>query len=77
MNDERDRIFQVSSNRGDGRHRVRYVEGSAPEAGECRLCVGSLADQPEVLFFRLPGNQDPRPLLNQFLAPGSEGEHRD
>ena len=62
---ERDRVFQVSSNRGGSRHRVRYVEGSAPEAGECRLCVGSLADQPEILFTRLPRNHDPRPLLMQ------------
>jgi len=65
MSDERDRIFQVSSNRGGGRHRVRYVEGSVPETGECRLCVGSLADQPEIIFFRLPCNRNPRPLLMQ------------
>ncbi|KGD63899.1 acetyltransferase [Alcanivorax nanhaiticus] len=63
---ERDRVFQVSSNRGRGRHRVRYVEGSASEPGECRLCVGSLADQPEILFFRLPHDQDPRALLTQI-----------
>ncbi|MCK0152713.1 hypothetical protein MWU49_03290 [Alcanivorax sp. S6407] len=62
---ERDRVFQVSSNRGSGRHRVRYVEGSAPEVGECRLCVGSLADHPEILFTRLPHDRDPRPLLMQ------------
>lgn len=34
---------QFSSHRGGPRHRVRYVESSAPPAGECRLCVGSLA----------------------------------
>lgn len=34
---------QFSSHRGGARHRVRYVESSAPPAGECRLCVGSLA----------------------------------
>lgn len=62
---ERDRVFQVSSNRGLGRHRVRYVEGSAPASGECRLCVGSLADHPDTLFFRLPGGRDVRPLLYQ------------
>jgi len=33
---------QFSSHRGGPRHRVRYVESSAPPAGECRLCVGSL-----------------------------------
>lgn len=63
---ERDRVFQVSSNRGGGRHRVRYVEGSAPEAGECRLCVGSLADHCAILFFRLPADRDPRSLLMQL-----------
>lgn len=41
----RDRVFQVSSNRGLARHKMRYVEASAPaQAGECRMCVGSLAD---------------------------------
>lgn len=41
----RDRVFQVSSNRGAARHKMRYVEASAPaQAGECRMCVGSLAD---------------------------------
>ncbi|PHR67830.1 MAG: hypothetical protein COA55_04500 [Alcanivorax sp.] len=35
---------QFSSHRGGPRHRVRYVESSAPPAGECRLCVGSLVD---------------------------------
>ncbi|KZY34517.1 hypothetical protein A3754_07135 [Alcanivorax sp. HI0083] len=34
---------QFSSHRGGPRHRVRYVESPAPPAGECRLCVGSLA----------------------------------
>lgn len=44
-NAARERVFQVSSNRGAARHRMRYVEASAPaQAGDCRMCVGSLAD---------------------------------
>lgn len=39
----RDRVYQVSSNRGNARHKMRYVEASAPAAGECRLCVGNLS----------------------------------
>lgn len=41
----RERVFQVSSNRGSARHKMRYVEASAPtQAGECRMCVGNLVD---------------------------------
>jgi len=36
----RDRVYQVSSNRESASHKLRYVEGSAPASGECRLCVG-------------------------------------
>ncbi|MCJ8316175.1 N-acetyltransferase [Idiomarina sp.] len=39
----RDRVYQVSSNRESASHKLRYVEGSAPASGECRLCIGSLA----------------------------------
>ncbi|MTJ01266.1 N-acetyltransferase [Idiomarina piscisalsi] len=39
----RDRVYQVSSNRERASHKLRYVEGSAPASGECRLCAGSLA----------------------------------
>ncbi|WP_286911359.1 GNAT family N-acetyltransferase [Idiomarina sp. UBA4520] len=39
----RDRVYQVSSNRESASHKLRYVEGSAQASGECRLCVGSLA----------------------------------
>ena len=48
MTDSTDRAWRLSfsSHRGGARHHVRYVEGSAPPAGECRLCVGSLADRP-------------------------------
>lgn len=41
----RERVFQVSSNRGNARHRMRYVEASAPAEGECRLCVGTLSER--------------------------------
>lgn len=37
---KRDRVYQVSANRGRSRHKVRYVEASAPEEGACKLCVG-------------------------------------
>ncbi|EKF73529.1 acetyltransferase [Alcanivorax hongdengensis A-11-3] len=60
------RRLQFSSNRGGARHRVRYVESSAPPAGECRLCVGSLADTP--LTVRLRPIREVRPLPMQ--VPG-------
>ncbi|CUS49296.1 MAG: hypothetical protein HLUCCO02_04600 [Idiomarinaceae bacterium HL-53] len=44
----RDRVFQISTNRGSATHRVRYVESSAPAEGECRLCVGNLSDREHV-----------------------------
>jgi|GEM_PF-3582898 len=37
---KRDRVYQVAANRGRSRHKVRYVEASAPEEGACKLCVG-------------------------------------
>ncbi len=48
------RRLQYSSNRGQASHRVRYVESSAPAAGECMLCVGSLADLGS-MYFRVSG----------------------
>ncbi|RUO44379.1 hypothetical protein CWE15_04175 [Aliidiomarina taiwanensis] len=44
----RDRMYQVSSNRTSARHKVRYVESSAPPEGECRLCVGVLPERKSV-----------------------------
>ncbi|RAJ95332.1 hypothetical protein [Aliidiomarina maris] len=41
----RDRIYQVSSTRSKASRRLRYVESSAPEVGECKFCIGSLADK--------------------------------
>lgn len=42
----RDRIYQVSSTRSQASRKVRYVESSAPAVGECKFCLGSLADRP-------------------------------
>lgn len=38
--DREQRRFQVSSNRGAARHRVRYLEtgGAAVDTGECTFC---------------------------------------
>lgn len=44
---DRDRIYQVSTNRGRSSHKLRYVEASAPADGDCRMCIGSIADQPK------------------------------
>ena len=44
-NKARDRVYQVSSNRQRASHKLRYVEASAPADGDCRLCVGSVADK--------------------------------
>ena len=44
---DRDRIYQVSTNRGRSSHKLRYVEASAPADGDCRMCIGSIADLPK------------------------------
>lgn len=41
----RERVYQISTNRTHARHKVRYVESSAPPEGECRLCVGTLPER--------------------------------
>ena len=45
----RERQFQVSTNRGRARHKLRYVESSVAtgDAGECRLCRPSLSSEPD------------------------------
>ena len=43
---DRERIYQVSTNRGRASHKLRYVEASAPAEGDCRMCIGSIADRP-------------------------------
>lgn len=43
----RDGIYQVSSTRSKASRKVRYVESSAPAVGECKFCLGSLADKDE------------------------------
>ncbi|KXS36275.1 MAG: acetyltransferase [Idiomarina sp. T82-3] len=35
----RDRVYQVSANRESASHKLRYIERSAPEQGDCRLCA--------------------------------------
>ena len=40
-------IYQVSTNRGRASHKLRYVEASAPADGDCRMCIGSIADLPK------------------------------
>ena len=41
---ERERIFQVSSNRGSASHKLRYVEASVSvdELQDCRMCRTAL-----------------------------------
>lgn len=59
----RDRIYQFSSNRGAASHRVRYVEGARAaneDAGECRLCAGSLFIQ-ETRDAKVRGRQTKNP----------------
>ena len=45
----RERQFQVSTNRGRARHKLRYVESSVAtgDEGECRLCRPNLSPEPE------------------------------
>lgn len=45
---ERERVFQISANRGRSRHKLRYVESSLNDTGDCRLCVGALSPDDEV-----------------------------
>ena len=39
---QRQQVYQISANRGRARHKMRYVERSVDESGDCRLCVGTL-----------------------------------
>jgi len=45
---ERERVFQISANRGRSRHKLRYVESSLSDTGDCRLCVGALSPDDDV-----------------------------
>ncbi|OZB06763.1 MAG: hypothetical protein B7X54_00960 [Idiomarina sp. 34-48-12] len=45
---ERERVFQISANRGRSRHKLRYVESSLSDTGDCRLCVGALSPDDEL-----------------------------
>ena len=48
---DRDRVFQVSTNRGSAQHKLRYVESSvaADELADCRMCRTALVAQPAVV----------------------------
>lgn len=43
--DKRQRVYQISANRGRASHKLRYVESSSAETGDCRLCVGALSPE--------------------------------
>lgn len=47
--EERQRVYQVSANRGRSRHKLRYVESSVADNGDCRLCVGALSPDEQEL----------------------------
>lgn len=44
-NDTRQEVFQISANRGRARHKMRYVERSVDDTGDCRLCVGAISPE--------------------------------
>lgn len=48
---DRDRVFQVSTNRGSAQHKLRYVEASvaADELADCRMCRSALVAPPPVV----------------------------
>jgi len=51
---QRERVYQVSSNREKSSHKLRYVEASAPDVEDCRLCTGSLtAAEPQLGAFSI------------------------
>lgn len=63
---------QFSSHRGGPRHRVRYVESSAPPAGECRLCVGSLVGDSATSGADNKAMEQVDEELGQETLPGKE-----
>lgn len=42
---QRQQVYQISANRGRARHKMRYVERSVEETGDCRLCVGAISPE--------------------------------
>lgn len=58
---ERDRVFQVSTNRGSAQHKLRYVEASvaAEELQDCRMCRVAITPQPAA-----PKQPDPEATAN-------------
>lgn len=43
--EQRQKVFQISANRGRARHKMRYVERSLDDTGDCRLCVGAISPE--------------------------------
>jgi len=51
--------FRFSANRGKASHRVRYVEGTAANTGDCRLCQTALSPaEPEAVRATPPARSD-------------------
>lgn len=44
---QRQQVYQISVNRGRARHKMRYVERSLEDTGDCRLCVGAIRPEEE------------------------------
>lgn len=43
--EKRQQVFQISANRGRAKHKMRYVERSLENTGDCRLCVGAISPE--------------------------------
>lgn len=44
---QRQQVYQISANRGRAKHKMRYVERSLEDTGDCRLCVGAIRPEEE------------------------------
>lgn len=65
---DRDRVFQVSTNRGSAQHKLRYVEASvaSDELNDCRMCrVALTAEQ------KPPQAAEPAPASAEDDQPSS------
>ncbi|RUO46500.1 hypothetical protein [Pseudidiomarina donghaiensis] len=45
--EKRQQVYQISANRGRAKHKMRYVERSLEDTGDCRLCVGAISPEDE------------------------------
>ncbi|MBR9907999.1 MAG: hypothetical protein GYB30_08075 [Gammaproteobacteria bacterium] len=43
--EKRQQVYQISANRGRAKHKMRYVERSLEDTGDCRLCVGAISPE--------------------------------